>query len=83
MLDARDRFLKPGGTIIPFNETLRAALVSAQECYHKMVDPWENCSGFNYQAARHRAVNTTDCYRLPRESLLVEPRYGWFWITRI
>ena len=68
IMDARDRFLKPGGTIIPLNETLRAAVVSAQECYHKVVDPWENCFGFDYQAARRRAVNTADGYRLPRES---------------
>jgi protein arginine N-methyltransferase 1 len=74
ILDARDRFLKPGGTIIPLRETLRAAVVSAHEFYRKVVDPWENCFGLDYEAARCRAVNTADSFRLPRESPLVEPR---------
>ena len=74
MLDARDRFLKPGGTMIPFRETMKVALISADALYHGIVDPWECCFGFNYRAARDRAVNSAGGRRLPRELLLVEPQ---------
>lgn len=74
LIDARTRFLKPGGVMIPLRETLLAALVSAPEFHARIIDPWESRFGFNYQPARKRAVNTSGAHRFKRESILAEPQ---------
>ena len=40
IMDARDRFLTPGGVLIPQQDCLRAAVVEASEQYAKLVEPW-------------------------------------------
>ena len=39
--DARQRFLVPGGIMIPQRDILMAALVEAPECYSDLTSPWE------------------------------------------
>ena len=40
IVDARTRFLRPGGTLIPAAVTLWAAVVSAPELYERHMGPW-------------------------------------------
>lgn len=74
ILDARDRFLKPGGTLIPQTETLRAALVSAPMSYRRIVEPWENTRGLDWRVGRRRAVNTWKQWSRSGEALVSEPQ---------
>ncbi len=55
--DARDRFLKPGGVLIPLRDVLWAGVVSLPEVYRNRVDVWEQ-PGFDMYPARIRNVNT-------------------------
>jgi type I protein arginine methyltransferase len=41
IVDARLRFLRPGGIMIPSKETLWAAIVEIPTDYNQLVDPWE------------------------------------------
>lgn len=51
--DARRRFLRPGGTVVPQRDTLWAALVEAPEVYADLVRPWsENQYGFDLRPVR-------------------------------
>ncbi|MGH9347999.1 MAG: 50S ribosomal protein L11 methyltransferase [Vicinamibacterales bacterium] len=71
--DARDRFLKPGGTLIPGRIDL---CVAAVEGPHLMapVASWERRSaGFDMRAARAWAVNTSYARVLSRDQLLTDP----------
>jgi protein arginine N-methyltransferase 1 len=38
--DARQRLLAPGGRLIPQRDTLRAAVIEADDFYSKLVSPW-------------------------------------------
>ncbi len=40
--DARQRFLLPGGVMIPQRDVLRAALIEADSFYSGLVSPWQN-----------------------------------------
>jgi protein arginine N-methyltransferase 1 len=44
ILDARDRFLKPGGALIPLKETLWAALVHAPVLHYENVGIWSDAT---------------------------------------
>lgn len=39
--DARRRFLAPGGILIPARDTLRAAVIEANELYCRLIAPWK------------------------------------------
>jgi protein arginine N-methyltransferase 1 len=77
IVDARERHLAPGGTLIPVRDTLWVALVEARRAYGDIVDPWDEPYGLRMDAARRIAVNTwtnegTDT--IDSRSLLTEPR---------
>src|SRR5260370_17555765 len=58
IVDARRRFLAPGGTMIPRKDTLWAAIVEAPKPYGEAVAPWDrNPFGQNLSPARQLAVN--------------------------
>jgi len=57
LLDARARFLKPAGWMIPQRETLWAALVSSPAAHATVTRGWNNEYGFDFRAAASRAVN--------------------------
>src|SRR5260370_42466134 len=60
IVDARRRFLAPGGTMIPRKDTLWAAIVEAPKPYGESVDPWDRKPfGPNLSPARQLAVNNT------------------------
>ena len=75
LADARRRFLKPGGRLLPARDTLWAALVEAPTAYHQLVNVWrENGFGFNLEAARRLMANNPVKERVRPEQLLTEPQ---------
>ncbi len=71
IVDARHRFLAPGGTLIPRRDTLWAAIVEAPKPYGEFVDPWEhNSLGQDLSAARQLIVNNSQKVRVSPEQLL-------------
>jgi len=74
VLDARNRFLKPGGFLIPQQESLWVALASAPEFHQEAVGPWKNLPGMDYQLAWQQAVNTWEGTRFAAEALVTEPK---------
>jgi protein arginine N-methyltransferase 1 len=58
IVDARRRFLAPGGALIPRKDTLWAAIVEAPKPYGDLVDPWDhNAFGLDLSPARRLIVN--------------------------
>ena len=58
IVDARERFLAPGGTFIPARDTVWAACVSAPELHRTVTSPWlDNRFGLDMSAAHALAAN--------------------------
>ena len=74
ILDARDRFLKPDGWIIPARDTIWAAPVSSAELYDKFTTAWDTEYKFNFDRARLKAVNNKGGFRLNAEDLIAAPQ---------
>lgn len=71
IVDARRRFLAPGGALIPRKDTLWAAIVEAPKPYGETVDPWDrNPFGHNLGPARVLAVNEVQKVRVSPSQLL-------------
>ncbi len=74
VIDARTRFLKPGGTIIPRRDTLWAAVVHAPHPYDSVVRPWtENAHGLDLHRGLHLAVNEWISIGHGKDTPLSEP----------
>lgn len=79
VIDARKRFLKPGGHLIPERDHLLMAAVETLEDHQHVVEPW--CSkplDLSLEAARKMAVHEPSRGRFDAARLLSEPRR---WIT--
>lgn len=75
LVDARTRFLAPGGVMIPGKDTLWAAVVAAAERYENLTKPWEgNDYGLDLTASGHYLTNAWEKYPVGPEQLLVEPQ---------
>ena len=74
LIDARNRFLRPGGFMIPMRETVSVAVVALPDAYEWIVGPWENSFGFDCAGARRRSLCTWMRLRCAPEQLLVEPK---------
>ena len=74
--DARHRLLAPGGALIPRQDTLWAALVSAPDLYRKIVGPYlDNPYNLDMRAACRLTTNTW--HRAPKlkaEHVFSEPQ---------
>jgi len=75
IVDARRRLLKPGGVLIPQQDTVWAAMVEAPDIYHEHCDnAWRSANdGFGLEAARRRVVNSFSRQRIESSQLLSEP----------
>ena len=74
MIDARDRFLAPGGVLIPCSMQLMAAPVEAPDIYQKTIDVWNRrVQGVDVSPLRALAVNQPTPARVDRSQLLAEP----------
>jgi protein arginine N-methyltransferase 1 len=75
IVDARQRFLKPGGILIPQRDILWTAVVEAPELYSHYESPWDNNDyGLDMAVARRIVTNTWRKSRVTPEQLLVEPQ---------
>lgn len=71
IVDARQRFLAPGGTIIPRKDAVWAAVVEAPKSFGEIVDPWnKNPFAQDLGPARSLAVNDGQRVRVSPEQLL-------------
>ncbi len=74
VVDARRRFLAPGGTLIPRQDTLWAGVVEVPKSYASAVDPWDNNSlGLDLSPARRLTVNSFWKLRVIPDQLLTKP----------
>ncbi|HZG42095.1 MAG TPA: 50S ribosomal protein L11 methyltransferase [Longimicrobium sp.] len=74
IVDARVRLLAEGGVLIPRRDTLRGAVVAADERHGEIVGPWEEgARGFDLSIARRAAVNAWTRAKIRPEHLLSEP----------
>jgi hypothetical protein len=64
ILDARDRFLKPGGWILLARETIWAALACCPPLHRSLVNSWDTEYGFDFGRARLKAANSLRAARL-------------------
>jgi type I protein arginine methyltransferase len=74
IVDARRRFLAPGGMLIPARDTICAAVVEAFESYRR-IDRWaKHSGGFEIEPARQLIANTWWRSRVEPSQLLTEPQ---------
>ncbi len=77
IVDARQRFLKPDGILIPQRDTMWVAVAEAADLYKPCTTPWnENTYGLNMEPARKITTNI-NMWRRDRvkpEKLLMEPK---------
>ena len=76
IVDARRRFLEPGGVLIPQLDTIWAAVVEAPALFDEYIAPWDDRFGFDMSAARGRVMNTWRKSKFTEDQLLARPQ-GW------
>ena len=72
IIDARQRLLAPGGTLIPRRDLLWAAVVEAPDRYEELVGPWKRF-GLDLSAGTRLITNNWRKTRIRPEQLLAEP----------
>ena len=79
LIDARTRFLAPGAVMMPWRDTLLAAVVHAPLQHRDLLDPWGGReTPFATDAITRSLANTLDSVSLTPESLLTPPEP---WVT--
>lgn len=77
IVDARQRFLAPGGVLIPGEDRLWASVIESPEAYRRCLGVWEtNEYGLDMRAARSLVVNAFCRERFTREQM-VTPAKCW------
>jgi protein arginine N-methyltransferase 1 len=74
VIDARNRWLKPGGWMIAERDTLWAAPVASPRLHERFAANWDQASGFDFSAARVRAVNHYSAAHLERDEVPLPAR---------
>jgi protein arginine N-methyltransferase 1 len=77
IVDARRRFLAPGGSLIPLRDILCATVVEMPGLYqNRFVSPWQsNRYGLDMKVAAPRAINSIEvALRITPEQLLTDSR---------
>lgn len=74
VIAARDRFLKPGGALIPRHDRLFCAPVSNPALYASIVDPWDALPDVDLAPARAMALQSMYPRAVTPEDLAGEPR---------
>lgn len=75
IVDARERLLSPGGTLIPGRDRLWVTLVEMPEAYQTRISPWgDNHYGFNMRGATRFLTNSWTKEIAREEQILVEPQ---------
>ncbi len=77
IIDARERLLAPGGTLIPAKDHIYAAPVEAEDLYARIAGPWEKAPlELDLSAARNRALNSWHRHG-PQQVTLLAPGECW------
>lgn len=75
IIDARQRLLARGGSLIPMRDTLWAGLVDVPDLYRHLVEPWgQNPYGFDFDGARMLSANRWSKVRVTPDQMLAEPQ---------
>jgi len=75
LVDARQRFLKPDGVLIPERDEVRVAVVSSERAYGEIRRPWrEGASGFDMSAAERMATNQMARVRIAADEVITPAR---------
>jgi protein arginine N-methyltransferase 1 len=74
ILDARTRFLKPGGWLVARRDTLWAALVSSPRLHDGLVRGWQIGHDFDFSRAQGRVLNAWRRAGISPEEILGEPQ---------
>lgn len=75
VMDARKRFLLPGGILVPQRDTLWAALVSADELYDACVEPWRTPRfGVDLAAGQRMVLNQYRKAQIAADQLCEQPQ---------
>ena len=76
VIDARERFLAPGGRMIPQSDTVWIAGVRDPELHRESLGPWSGRPyGFDMSAACLRTTNSmSQCFLPSPDPLVLEPR---------
>ena len=75
IIDARRRFLAPGGILIPRSDTLWAAVLAAPHLYRRHLGVWGGRKfGLNWAAARELAINRWRLCHVGPDHLPVSPQ---------
>jgi SAM-dependent methyltransferase len=74
LVDARDRFLKPGGVLLPCRLEMYCAPVEVTEWHDQAVAEWSgDIGGFDHRPCRAWVLNAIHGYEIPPAALLAEP----------
>lgn len=74
IIDARERLLARGGSLIPRRDILWAAVVESADRYEELAGPWEkNSFELDLSAGTRRVTNTWRKTRIEPRELLAEP----------
>jgi SAM-dependent methyltransferase len=74
VIHARDRFLEPGGTLIPQRDRLFCAPLSDAALYADLLAPWRSVPGIDLTAAETMALHAPHALRVDPDRLAAEPR---------
>lgn len=78
IVDARQRFLAPGGHLIPQEDTLWAAVVELPKVYEQYTSAWsENVYGLDLRPARPLAINDSFSADVRPEQMLAPAQCWW------
>ncbi|MCP4902732.1 MAG: methyltransferase domain-containing protein, partial [bacterium] len=73
IVDARNRLLKPEGQLIPLRDTVRVAIVEAEELHDSVCVPWSGKPrGFAMETARNATLNTWRKAQFSAEQVMSE-----------
>lgn len=73
LIDARERMLAPGGTMIPMRDVLNVALVESPESYRPCAEPWSrNLYQIDLSVGSRFAVNHPEKVALEKAQLLTD-----------
>lgn len=77
IIDARQRFLAPGGVLIPKRDTIWVALVEASAVYNDLTAPWDYPYGISMKSAGQFVLNDwsdENPFTFSKRNLLMEPQ---------
>jgi len=76
LVDARRRFLKPAGRLIPQGDSLWLSVVCSEKLYKRHVEPWAEAPGIDFAPLRRHFLRQPSRCRATVQQLLPE-KFAW------